>query len=385
MVNRRQILNGLTILGILCCIELAIVYYQANYNPYAFPSFCNINGFVDCDGVAQTSKAVFLGVPLTYWGLFLYMFVLMLLHVDKLKKYKFLWFLNVFKNPLSYISVLGVVSFLISITLACISIFQIKKICLLCFVTYFINLAIGIISTDFSNGGLLKSIKDSFFDFIEGVKNYTKPFIIAMLIIASFLTYTTCEMPFASKKQSIKHYMFMKKNPYKTSGNVLGNPSGKYIVHLYTDFKCPVCFSYNIMLQKLVKENNEIMIYHHNLPLDIKYNKYLTRQIHDGSGEMAKYAIAAENQGKYWDMANELFENPPENYNDVINIAKKINLNLEQFEKDIVSKETDLKLSVEIDSAIKRGVDGTPTIIVEDNLYYGAKPYYELKRIIIKK
>ena len=131
MVNRRQILNGLTILGILCCIELAIVYYQANYNPYAFPSFCNINGFVDCDGVAQTSKAVFLGVPLTYWGLFLYMFVLMLLHVDKLKKYKFLWFLNVFKNPLSYISVLGVVSFLISITLACISIFQIKKICLL--------------------------------------------------------------------------------------------------------------------------------------------------------------------------------------------------------------------------------------------------------------
>ena len=62
-MNKRQLLNGLTILGILCCIELAIVYYQSNYNPYAEPSFCNMNSFVDCDGVAQTSKAVFLGIP----------------------------------------------------------------------------------------------------------------------------------------------------------------------------------------------------------------------------------------------------------------------------------------------------------------------------------
>ena len=75
-MKKEQLLNGLTILGILCCIELAVVYYQANYNPYAEPSFCNMNDFVDCDSVAQTSKSVFLGIPLTYWGFFLYFFIL---------------------------------------------------------------------------------------------------------------------------------------------------------------------------------------------------------------------------------------------------------------------------------------------------------------------
>ena len=108
-LNKRQKLLGLTILGILCCIELGVVYYQANYNPYAEPSFCSMNSFVDCDGVAQTSKSVFLGIPLTYWGLFLYLFILMLLNVEKLKNIKFLWFLKVFKNPMSYISALGLI------------------------------------------------------------------------------------------------------------------------------------------------------------------------------------------------------------------------------------------------------------------------------------
>ena len=56
-----------------------------------------------------------MGIPLTYWGVILYSFILMLLHIDSLKNFKYLSFLNVFKNPLSYISVLGVVSFLISV------------------------------------------------------------------------------------------------------------------------------------------------------------------------------------------------------------------------------------------------------------------------------
>jgi len=92
-MKKEQLLNGLAILGILCCIELGVVYYQSNYNPYANPSFCNMNDFVDCDAVAQTSKAVFAGIPLTYWGLFLYSFILMLLHVETLKDIKGLCFL----------------------------------------------------------------------------------------------------------------------------------------------------------------------------------------------------------------------------------------------------------------------------------------------------
>lgn len=384
-MNKKQLLNGLTILGILCCIELGVVYYQSNYNPYANPSFCNMNDFVDCDYVAQTSKAVFAGIPLTYWGLFLYLFILMLLNVDKLKKVKWLWFLNVFKNPLSYISVLGFFSFLISIILATISIFQINRICILCFVTYFINLAIGIVATDFKNGGLKQSIKDSLYDFIYGVKEYTKPFVTALVIMGLFISWAYIEMPFASRKQSIKHYMLMKHNPYKIRGNTLGNPQGEIKIELFSDFKCPVCYSYNIMLHKLVKRHKNIYVIHYNLPLDKEINPYIDKQYHRGAGRLARYSVAAEKQGKYWDMANILFENPPKNDDEAIKIVKKIGLNETKFIQDINSATTTKKILNEISFAISKGVDGTPTIIVNGKMYHGAKPYYELERIILGK
>ena len=388
-MKKEQILNGLTILGILCCIELAVVYYQANYNPYAEPSFCNMNDFVDCDSVAQTSKSVFLGIPLTYWGFLLYFFILMLLHVNEIKDFsvkgvKPFYFLEVFKRPFSYISTLGLISFVISIILAIVSIFQINKICILCFVTYFINLAIGIVATDFQNGGFLQSIKDSLSDFIDGVKTQTVPFVIAIILGGLFLGYATVEMPFASRKQSIKHYMFMKHNQYKVSGNVLGNPNGKIKVHLYSDFKCPVCYSYNIMLHKIVKECKEVLIIHHQFPLDTECNQYLERQMHPGACRMARYSVGAENQGKYWDMANALYENPPKNDAEAIDLAKKAGLDVSRFERDIYLPQTYAKIRKDIDDAVALGLDGTPNIIINGNRYFGAKAYYELKDIILK-
>ena len=388
-LSKHNLLVILTFLGILCCIELGIVYYNANFNLYAEPSFCSMSEFIDCDSVAESSKAVFLGVPLTYWGMFLYLFILMLLNIDflskiKLKSREIFWFLKVFKNPYSYISVLGLISFVISMCLAIISIFQIQKICILCFVTYFINLAIGLAATDFQNGGIKKSLTDSICDFVSGIKEATVPFLVAIIIGGIFLGYTTIEMPFASRKQSIKHYMFMKHNPYKISGNILGNPNGKIKVHLYSDFVCPVCYSYNIMLHKLVKENKDVLVIHHNFPLDKECNPYLEKQMHKRAGQMARYSIGAELQGKYWDMATLLYERQPKNEDEAINLAKEIGLDIEKFKADINSKQTHDRIRKEIDDAISIGLDGTPNIIIDGNRYFGAKSYYELKEIIQK-
>ena len=76
----------LVILGFLISLDLAYIYFEANFNQYALPSFCSISEFVDCDGVARTTESQFLGVPLAYWGMFLYAFILLLLFADKLKK-----------------------------------------------------------------------------------------------------------------------------------------------------------------------------------------------------------------------------------------------------------------------------------------------------------
>ena len=67
-----------------------------------------------------------MGVPNALWGLILYLVILMLLFVDKIQaKFKNTIF-DVFENPRSYISFLGILSFAISMVLAFISIFEIN-------------------------------------------------------------------------------------------------------------------------------------------------------------------------------------------------------------------------------------------------------------------
>ena len=178
--------------------------------------------------------------------------------------------------------------------------------------------------------------------------------------------------------------MLMKKNPYKINGNILGNKNGKIKVNLYSDFVCPICYSYNIMLHKLAKENKEIQIIHHNFPLDTECNKYMEHQMHHGACRMARYAIAAENQNNYWGMTNLLYEKQPKNDEEAIELAKTIGLDIAKFKKDIYAPQTRAKINKEIDDAIALGLDGTPNIVINENKYFGAKAYFELKDIIKK-
>ena len=375
-------------IGFITTIKLAIIYYESNYNPYALSSFCSINDLVDCDGVAKTTASQFLGIPLAYWGMFFYLFVLMLLFVDKLKNIKFLNFLSVFKRPMSYISALGLISFAVSVYLAFDSVFILHKICILCFFTYILNTLIALIATDFENGGFIKSVKDSFVDFLAGVKEYTLHFIIALLVGITFLTYTTMANPFTpqvKKMKSIKTFLKMEVNPYAVSGNNLGNPDAPIRVQLYSDFACPMCFAYNIMIHKAVKELGNVYIEPHNLPLDRECNKYLRKQVHKNGCRYAKYAVAAKNQGKYWDMSTLLFEHHPKNDEEAVQLAKKIGLNINKFKQDIQSKETMKKITDDIDYAVSQGVVATPTIVIDGERYLGIKPYYELKELIQKK
>ena len=100
LLKDKKIAIGIIILiGLVTTIKLGIIYYNANFNPYALSSFCSVNDFIDCDGIAKITESQFFGVPLAFWGMFLYAFMGLMLFVDKLKNFKLLKFLEVFKNP----------------------------------------------------------------------------------------------------------------------------------------------------------------------------------------------------------------------------------------------------------------------------------------------
>lgn len=391
---RKILVVLLALVGFVTSIKLAIIYYEVNYDAYALPSFCSINDYIDCDGVAKTTHSQFFGIPLAYWGIFLYVFMIFLVFADKIKQIKISGkeifnFLEVFKNPLAYIASLGYIAFVISMTLASVSIFEIKKICVLCFFTYFLNLLIAAVAT-LPEEGIYGSFKTSVLDFIDAVK--IKKYLISLICVAVtasvFLTYTGTSYVFAPQVKRFKEFKKYEKlqadNPYRVSGNIMGDEKAKTIVYIYTDYRCPICRVFNVMLSRAANELKGIKFEHKNLPLDIECNKYLPKPMHQGSCMMAKYAIAAENQGRFWDFNSELFEKQPKTEEDVIKLAESMGLDAKKLEADAKSPQTTERLLSEIDDSREKKIDGTPALVINGKVINGIKPYYELKDILIK-
>jgi len=388
-LGKKVAILTLSLIGFITTIKLAMIYYNANFNPYALPSFCSISDFIDCDGIAKTTESQFFGIPLAYWGMFLYFVISVLLFADKLKNFRLFRFMEVFKNPLDYIAALGIISFTISMILLGISLFEIQKLCVLCAFTYVLNLIIALVALDYKNGGVMKAFKTSFNDFISAVKikKYGLAFAAAVAIVSVFLTFTTTSYAFTpqvKREKGFKEFVSTKVNKYSAKGNILGDKDAELVVYTYTDYLCPICGAYNIMIHKLAKELKNVRFEHVNLPLDMECNKYLQRPFHNGSCRLAKYAIAAEKQNKFLEINSLFFEKQPATEEGIIEIAKSVGLNIEQLKKDAESPETAKKIRDDIEKAAALGLNGTPSTVIGDKTYIGIKAYDDFKEILIK-
>lgn len=391
-LKKTIIILILVAIGFLVTIDLAYIYYQANFNEYALPSFCSISEFIDCDGVARTTESQFFGIPLAYWGLFLYSFIVMLLFADKLKNIPGLKFLEVFKNKFHYIASLGVISFTISMILLCVSLFVIQKLCFMCALTYVLDLIIGIVAVQGIEGFFVGAFKQSFRDFLDALKPvpYRVAFIIVMLCACGFLGWSFATAKFSPALKFDREYgefTRAKTNKYAVHGNILGSDAKDAVVlEVYSDYMCPMCYACNIMVHKLVTEFKNLRVEHHALPLDTSCNKFLKEEFHHGSCTMAKYAEAAEMQGKFWEVNSLFFEKKPKDEDAVIKVLENsgFGLDMDKLKKDAHSKEVDKLIQDDINYAIYHKQIGTPALKLGDDFEMGVKGYHELKKWVIK-
>ena len=382
----------LMILGFIVTIDLAYIYYQANFNQNALPSFCVVNDFIDCDGVAKTTESQFFGVPLAYWGLFLYAFMMILMLADKLKNFKLLKFLEVFKNKYHYIATLGIISFIISMSLLGVSLMGIHKLCIMCAVTYVINLFIGLVSADGIEGHFLGAFKQSVKDFADALKpiSYRIAFIVVMICACGFLTWTYESAKFSPALQSERNFgefAHTKINKYSIKGNILGSDAKDAVVlEVYSDYKCPICAVGNRMVHKLVRDFTNVRVEHKNLPLDTSCNKNLKQPFHQGSCILAQYGLTARNQGKFWEVESLLFDVSPSTESQILELLKNsgFGLDMDKLQKDAHSIDVEREIQADINYAMSRGMIGTPAMKLDNDFQMGMKGYTTLKEWVIK-
>ena len=385
--TKRILIVLLALIGLALSIELCVVYYNANFAVDAAPSICAINDMMDCDSVAKTSYSQFLGVPLSLWGVILYIFFLFMSFVDKIKNIRFLGFLEVFKNPASYIFCIALFSFIMSMILGGISVFKINSICIFCFMTYFIDLLIAIISKT-KGISILKEVKISINDFIEAikVKKYAISFVIVMSIFAGILLFTyqtNILSPQTAEQIEMKKYF--KNYDSITDGNTMGPKEADVIIHEYIDYNCGGCFLANLYLHRIVMEFENVKVIQHNVPLERACNHNMQHEGHKNSCIKSKYALAAAKQNMYWQMSDILFEQSPENEKEIIEKARLLDFDIKKLKEDANSEKIAEELQESIKEADSKGITGTPTFLIGMRKIMGIGSYPALKQAVIEQ
>jgi protein-disulfide isomerase len=165
----------------------------------------------------------------------------------------------------------------------------------------------------------------------------------------------------------------------------MGNLDAPVLIEEFSDFQCPFCARFNddtfsILKQEAIAQGQAVVVFY-DYPLSF----------HAQGIPAANAARCAGDQGAeyFWAMHDKLFADGDGWSNDQPNFAFKqyaaeLNLDLEQF-SDCVDAGTHVE-AVQADIALgqQRGVSGTPTFFLNEQILVGAVPVGEFRQAITK-
>lgn len=135
---------------------------------------------------------------------------------------------------------------------------------------------------------------------------------------------------------------------------VAGNKNGDVTLVEFFDYQCGHCKAMNQVIQKIVKKNQNLRIVFKELPIFGSNSQFA-----------AKASLASMKQGKYYAFHDALLsaDNPLTN-DKVIQVAKKVGLNVKELKKDMNSSEIAKQLRDNFQLAQSLRLIGTPTFVI---------------------
>ena len=139
---------------------------------------------------------------------------------------------------------------------------------------------------------------------------------------------------------------------------VRGEKNAPVTIVEFADMQCPFCRKFHPAIQDVLK----------NYPGKVNYIlKNFPLSFHPNARPAAKAALAAGEQGKYFEMTDLILENnnalSDEKY---LEFAKQLGLNIDKFKEDIKNKDDlwEKYIAEDMDLGAKTTVQGTPTFFL---------------------
>lgn len=156
---------------------------------------------------------------------------------------------------------------------------------------------------------------------------------------------------------------------------VRGAENGLITLIYFADFECPFSADGALIIDQLMDE------YPENLRVVFKHLPAIGCTVN--SEEASRAAVAAEKQGKFWEMHDLLFANYDElSEKKYLEIAERIGLDIEAFNKERGEAEVDRVIDRDVRLAKKYDLYDTPTFFINGYAVKGVAPIEEFTTII---
>ncbi len=138
-------------------------------------------------------------------------------------------------------------------------------------------------------------------------------------------------------------------------------------VTVFSDFLCPWC---RLLARGLAgyipRVSNRVTFAFRNYPLDKGCNPYMSSTGHVGSCWLARGAVCAQEQGRFWPFHDQAFagEHERASRDDVLKLAGAIGLDRARFLSCFEAPQTAARIAGEVEQGHALGVSATPTIFV---------------------
>jgi protein-disulfide isomerase len=158
------------------------------------------------------------------------------------------------------------------------------------------------------------------------------------------------------------------------TGPAVGPANAPVTIVEFSDFQCPFCGKlYPTIEQVKAKYGDKVRIVFRQYPLNF----------HQFAQKAAEASLCADEQGKFWQLHDAMFQNQQELGVDQLKAkAASLGLKADQFNSCLDSGKYADKIKSDIEAGTQAGVSGTPAMFINGRFINGAVPLDDITKVI---
>ena len=347
-------------------IYLAVSHYR-NYVDMGYQSFCAISRSLNCDTVSQSPYSIFLNVPVPVWGVFGYGFFLFLLGVA--------WHPTAGKKRVwTLLFVISLAFSVYSVVLALISSYLIRSYCIMCILSYAVNLALLFYAWMIRKRFGCEPFASALMLDMRHLLNFKKTTIpvaavfgvVGLAMILAFPAYWHLSPPPLSAQT--RTGVTAEGHPW------IGAEHPKLEIVEFTDYMCFQCKKMHFFLRRLVDAHPDTLrLVHRHFPMDHEYNPFVKEPFHVGAGKLSLIALYAQTQEKFWE-ANDLLFTLGKADIKLKDVLNPLGLEVAGLADALENGGLERVLRRDIRDGLRIGITATPCYVIGDYAYVGTIP-----------